>query len=143
MAPLYCSWVSSLLYPTQRLLCALNAFSLSHSLTVANQMLSLVGSVQPDPFSPEHVPQAKPDREAQGPQPSPRLPSEATGSEGMEDELEETMVTREEEEEESLATRGKKKREKEKGKVGKAKRKRKEDIAVTKSERKPKRKKTS
>ncbi|KAI5120336.1 hypothetical protein M0805_009412 [Coniferiporia weirii] len=26
-------------------------------LTVANQMLSLVGSVQPDPFSPEHVPQ--------------------------------------------------------------------------------------
>jgi len=25
-------------------------------LTVANQMLSLVGSVQPDPFSPEHVP---------------------------------------------------------------------------------------
>ncbi|KAH8119076.1 hypothetical protein DFH11DRAFT_1696937, partial [Phellopilus nigrolimitatus] len=25
-------------------------------LTVANQMLSLVGSIQPDPFSPEHVP---------------------------------------------------------------------------------------
>jgi len=30
--------------------------------TVANQMLSLVGSIQPDPFSPEHVPQAKPGR---------------------------------------------------------------------------------
>ncbi|TBU33678.1 hypothetical protein BD311DRAFT_711646 [Dichomitus squalens] len=27
-------------------------------LTVANQMLSLVGSIQPDPFSPEHVPKA-------------------------------------------------------------------------------------
>lgn len=27
------------------------------SLTVANQMLSLKGSIQPDPFSPEHVPQ--------------------------------------------------------------------------------------
>ncbi|KAI0066148.1 hypothetical protein BV25DRAFT_1797566 [Artomyces pyxidatus] len=27
------------------------------SLTVANQMLSLVGSIQPDPFSPSHVPQ--------------------------------------------------------------------------------------
>ncbi|KAI0744190.1 hypothetical protein C8Q80DRAFT_1185501 [Daedaleopsis nitida] len=27
-------------------------------LTIANQMLSLVGSIQPDPFSPEHVPTA-------------------------------------------------------------------------------------
>ncbi|KAI0630225.1 hypothetical protein C8Q77DRAFT_1137057 [Trametes polyzona] len=27
-------------------------------LTIANQMLSLVGSIQPDPFSPEHVPKA-------------------------------------------------------------------------------------
>ncbi|OBZ70658.1 DNA-directed RNA polymerase I subunit rpa43 [Grifola frondosa] len=26
-------------------------------LTIANQMLSLVGSIQPDPFSPEHIPQ--------------------------------------------------------------------------------------
>lgn len=29
-----------------------------HSLTIANQMLSLVGSIQPDPFSSEHVPKA-------------------------------------------------------------------------------------
>ena len=29
-------------------------------MTIANQMLSLVGSIQPDPFSPEHVPQATP-----------------------------------------------------------------------------------
>ncbi|KAF8273007.1 hypothetical protein EI94DRAFT_1677401 [Lactarius quietus] len=36
--------------------------------TVANQMLSLVGSIQPDPFSPEHVPQAKPGR-VRSPQP--------------------------------------------------------------------------
>jgi DNA-directed RNA polymerase I subunit RPA43 len=95
-------------------------------------MLSLVGSIQPDPFSPEHVPQAKPDRAAQSPQPSPRLLSEPAESEEMEEGLEET-----------LATRGKKKREKEKEKVEKAKRKRKEDSAVAKSERKSKRKKTS
>jgi hypothetical protein len=123
---------------------ALNAFS--HRLTVANQMLSLVGSIQPDPFSPEHVPQAKPDRAAQSPQPSPRLLSEPAESEGIEEGLEETMATREEEgeEEETLVTRGKKKREKEKEKVEKAKRKRKEDNnAVAKSERKSKRKKTS
>ena len=59
----------------------------------------------------------------------------------MEDGLGETMVTRVEEE--TLATRGKKKREKDKDKAEKAKRKRKEDNAVGKSERKPKRKKTS
>lgn len=124
-------------------MCALNVFS--HRLTVANQMLSLVGSIQPDPFSPEHVPQVKPDRAAQSPLPSPRLLSELAESEGTEEWPEETMETREEEEE-ILATRGKKKREKEKEKekVGKAKRKRKEDNnAVGKSERKSKRKKTS
>ncbi|KAI0276574.1 hypothetical protein BGY98DRAFT_919223 [Russula aff. rugulosa BPL654] len=109
---------------------------------VANQMLSLVGSIQPDPFSPEHIPQAKPDRATQSPQLSPRLLSEAIESEGMEEGLEETVATMEEEEE-TLATRGKKKREKEKEKVEKAKRKRKEDNAVAKSERKSKRKKTS
>ncbi len=129
----------SFLYPSEGL-CALNAFS--HRLTVANQMLSLVGSIQPDPFSPEHVPQAKQDRAVQSPQPSPRLLSELAESEGLEEGLEETMETREEEEEETLATRGKKKREKEK--VEKAKRKRKEDNnAMAKSERKSKRKKTS
>jgi len=104
-------------------------------------MLSLVGSIQPDPFSPEHVPQhAKPDKAAQSPQPPPRLISEPVGSEGTEEGQEETIATREEEEE-TLATRGKKKREKEKEE--KAKRKRKQANAVAKSERKPKRKKTS
>lgn len=34
-------------------------------LTVANEMLSLQGSIQPDPFSPEHVPH--PDKEASSP----------------------------------------------------------------------------
>ena len=33
-------------------------------------MLSLVGSIQPDPFSPEHTPQVKPDQ-AQSPQSPP------------------------------------------------------------------------
>lgn len=27
-------------------------------MTIANQMLSLLGSIQPDPFSPEHVPRS-------------------------------------------------------------------------------------
>ena len=136
MAPLYGRWVSGFLCPSEEL-STLNASS--HRLTVANQMLSLVGSIQPDPFSPEHIPQTKPDRTAQSPHPSPRLPSEPLDSEG----LEEIMATREEEEE-TLATRGKKKREKEKEKVEKTKRKRKEDNTVAaKSERKLKRKKTS
>jgi DNA-directed RNA polymerase I subunit RPA43 len=131
MAPLYGSWVS--MHPNlSEGFRALNAFS--HRLTVANQMLSLVGSIQPDPFSPEHVPQVKPDRAAQSPQPSPRLLSEPADSEGIEEGPEETM-----EEGETLATRGKKGREKEK--VEKAKRKRKEDNAVAKSERKSKQKK--
>jgi DNA-directed RNA polymerase I subunit RPA43 len=30
----------------------------TNSLTMANQMLSLIGSLQPDPFAPEHVPSA-------------------------------------------------------------------------------------
>ncbi|KAH9994021.1 hypothetical protein BJV77DRAFT_996510 [Russula vinacea] len=98
-------------------------------LTVANQMLSLVGSIQPDPFSPEHVPQAKPDR-AQSPKSPPRSLSEPIESEGTEEEMEETP-----------ATRGEKKRVKEKEEH--AKRKRKQDTTVAKSERKPKRKKTS
>lgn len=92
-------------------------------------MLSLVGSIQPDPFSPEHVPQAKPDQ-AQSPKPPPRSLSEPIESEGTEEGIEET-----------LATRGEKKRVKEKEEH--AKRKRKKDSTVAKSERKPKRKKTS
>ena len=113
-----------------------------HSLTVANQMLSLVGSVQPDPFSPEHTPQAKPDR-AQSPQPPPHpiLP-EPIESEASDDEELDTATARPssavEGNEETLVTREKKKREKEK-----TKRKRKGDDAVTKAERKPKRKKAS
>jgi len=98
-------------------------------LTVANQMLSLVGSIQPDPFSPEHVPQVKPDQ-VQSPRPPPGSLSEPIESEGTEDGKDD-----------SLATRGEKKREKDVEKH--AKRKRKQDNAVAKSDRKPKRKKTS
>lgn len=35
-----------------------SAHAKSYSMTIANQMLSLVGSIQPNPFSPEHVPKA-------------------------------------------------------------------------------------
>lgn len=105
-------------------------------------MLSLVGSVQPDPFSPEHTPQAKPDR-AQSPQPPPHpiLP-EPIESEASDDEQLDTATARPssavEDNEETLVTGEKKKREKEK-----TKRKRKGDDAVAKAERKPKRKKAS
>src|SRR5258707_10668802 len=138
MAPLYGSWVSFCIRAERRV-CALNAYS--QRLTVANQMLSLVGSIQPDPFSPEHVPQSKPDRAAQSPQPPPRLLSEPVESDEMEEGLEETMATREEEVG-TLTTRGKKKRAKGEEKEEKAKGKRKQqDNAMAKSERK--RKKTS
>ena len=106
---------------------ALNAYL--HRLTVANQMLSLVGSIQPDPFSSEHVPQPKPDR-VQSPRPPPGSLSEPIESEGAEEGGEV-----------ALATRGDEKREKEAEKN--AKRKRKQDNAAAKSERKPKRKKAS
>jgi len=102
-------------------------------------MLSLVGSIQPDPFSPEHTPQAKPDR-AQSPQPPPHpilpepIESEATDDE----ELDATNARPSSAAKGTLATKEKQKREKEK-----AKRKRKEDEAVAKAERKPKRKKAS
>ncbi|EIN11629.1 hypothetical protein PUNSTDRAFT_23075, partial [Punctularia strigosozonata HHB-11173 SS5] len=39
-------------------------------LTVANQMLSLIGSIQPDPFSPAHVPQNVPASSQHRPSPS-------------------------------------------------------------------------
>lgn len=113
-----------------------------HSLMVANQMLSLVGSVQPDPFSPEHTPQAKPDR-AQSPQPPPHpiLPEPIESEASDDDELDRATArpsSAVEGNEETLVTREKKKREKEK-----TKRKRKGDDAVAKAERKPKRKKAS
>ena len=95
-------------------------------------MLSLVGSIQPEPFSPEHVPQAKPERVQSPPsRPPPGSLSEPIESEGAEEG--EVVV--------ALATRGEKKREKEVEKN--AKRKRKQDNAAAKSERKPKRKKAS
>jgi DNA-directed RNA polymerase I subunit RPA43 len=92
-------------------------------------MLSLVGSIQPDPFSLEHAPQVKPDR-ARSPQPPPRSLSEPIESEGTEEGKEETPTTR-----------GEEKREKEKEKN--TKRKRKQDNAAAKSDCKPKRKKAS
>ncbi|KAJ7497214.1 hypothetical protein FB451DRAFT_1210500 [Mycena latifolia] len=55
-------------------------------LTVANEMLSLVGSIQDDPFSPEHVavqakPKPKPNETAAA---APASATEAVGSEGSE-----------------------------------------------------------
>jgi hypothetical protein len=115
-------------------------------------MLSLVGSIQPDPFSPEHTSQTKPDQ-AQSPQPPPYpvLP-DSVGSEATDDEemgaitvRPSPAVTAEGERrgskdgnEVSLATREKKKREKEK-----TKRKRNDDGVVAKSDHRQKRKKAS
>lgn len=108
-------------------------------------MLSLVGSIQPDPFSPGHTPQAKPDR-AQSPQPPPHpllseaIESEATDDEGLDAAPVPPSSAAEDRDELRGAKEGneKKKREKEK-----TKRKRKGDEAVAKAERKPKGKKAS
>jgi len=106
-------------------------------------MLSLVGSIQPDPFSPEHTPQAKPDR-AQSPQPPPHpllseaIESEATDDEGLDAAPALPSSAAEDRDELRGAKEGEKKREKEK-----TKRKRKGDEAVAKAERKPKRTKAS
>ena len=151
MAPVHGSWVSLLsLHQSRERVWTLSDHP--HSLTVANQMLSLVGSIQPDPFSPEHAPQARPDR-AQSPQPPPHpvLP-DPIESDATDDEELDTVTARpppvtedrderrglKEVNEDNLTTREKKKRQKEK-----EKRKRKEDEAVTKSEHRPKRKKAS
>jgi len=126
-------------------------------------MLSLVGSVQPDPFSPEHVPQSKQDREQQHQRtrPSQRPISETIASEVTDDdELDafaaaqppspaddgggqrrkekEKKTKKEKEKGETPSSRGK-------GREGeeKVKRNRKEDRDVPKLEHKPKRKKTS
>ena len=123
-----------------------------HRLTVANQMLSLVGSIQPDPFSPEHVPHTKPDHRAQSPQsPSPYLVQDAAESEASDDrELDapaqlsptDDGATRKATGGGETVEKTERKREKE----GK-KRKRKGDKAVAKSEAtsepRPKRKKAS
>lgn len=128
--------------------CALNGHS--HRLTIANQMLSLIGSVQPDPFSPEHVPRTKPER-AQSHQPSPRSVPEPVESEATDYDERDAHAARpspdpasdgderrkvKEGKEETLATI-ERKRDK------KSKRKRKEEKDVAKSEHKPKRKRTS
>ena len=47
---IYGDWVNILL-----LISVLCVLTFCHSLTIANQMLSLVGSIQLDPFSPDHV----------------------------------------------------------------------------------------
>jgi hypothetical protein len=101
-------------------------------------MLSLVGSIQPDPFSPEHTPQVKPDRvQSHQPPPHPALP-DPVESDAADDEEPDAVAARpspaavdkggrwgkKEGNEETLATR-------EKG------------GAVTKSEHRRKRKKAS
>ncbi|KAG6852231.1 hypothetical protein C0991_001810 [Blastosporella zonata] len=65
-------------------------------LTVANEMLSLLGSVQPDPFSPEHVPQNGPAGKA-----SP------TQSEEVEDEIDLEEEELESDDEDTFKTLGK------------------------------------
>ena len=151
MAPVHGSWVSLLsLHQSRETVCTLSDHP--YSLTVANQMLSLVGSIQPDPFSTEHAPRAKPDR-AQSPQPPSHpvlldpIESGATDDEELDTVTARPPPVTEDRDErrgvkegnvENLTTREKKKRRKEK-----EKRKRKEDEAVTKSEHRPKRKKAS
>jgi len=128
-------------------------------LTVANQMLSLVGSVQPDPFSPEHVPQSKQDREQQQRSwPSQRPVSEPIASEVTDDEELDAFAAAQppspadddgggqrRKEKEKKKKKGETSSSRGKGREGevKMKRNRKEDRDVPKSEHKPKRKKTS
>ncbi|KAI0256030.1 hypothetical protein BJV78DRAFT_1168721 [Lactifluus subvellereus] len=121
-------------------------------LTVANQMLSLVGSIQLDPFSPEHVPHTKPDHQAQSPHsPSPYLVQDPAESEASDDkELDapaqlspmDNSATRKATGGEETVEKTERKHEKER-----KKHKRKGDKAVAKSgatsEPKPKRKKAS
>lgn len=54
-------------------------------------MLSLVGSIQPDPFSPEHIPQAKPGP-VRSPQPSPHAHAVPDPIESGESDVEELDV---------------------------------------------------
>ncbi|KAI9458543.1 hypothetical protein F5148DRAFT_1220268 [Russula earlei] len=114
-------------------------------LTVANQMLSLIGSVQPNPFSPDHISQTKLDREQR--QPSPRPVAESEASDGEEPDAFTVEPSSAGDE------RGQRRKEKERrgkgetlmprGKEEKAKRKRKGANDVPKSEHKPKRRKAS
>jgi DNA-directed RNA polymerase I subunit RPA43 len=116
-------------------------------------MLSLVGSIQPDPFSPEHVPQGKVSHRADTPQrqPSPRSILEGNGSEATDDEELDALASGgprlvDDEVEQRRKEKGKEMpatRERKRGKEEKAKRKRKENTTVTKSEHKAKRKRTS
>ena len=51
-------------------------------------MLSLVGSIQPDPFSPEHTPQMKPDQaQSHQPPPHPVLPDTIESDAADDEEL--------------------------------------------------------
>ncbi|KAF9237537.1 hypothetical protein BU15DRAFT_17488, partial [Melanogaster broomeanus] len=58
-------------------------------LTVANEMLSLQGSIQPDPFSPEHVPRASTINSSRRPDPSSHHHQEADEDQVEEEEGEE------------------------------------------------------
>jgi DNA-directed RNA polymerase I subunit RPA43 len=115
-------------------------------------MLSLVGSIQLDPFSPQHVPQTKPDR-AQSPQsPSPPYLARDLDESGAGDDEDldaparlspaDDGAPRRAKGEKETPEKRKKKREKEE-----KKRKRKGDNTIAKSgpksEPKPKRKKAS
>ncbi|TFY79220.1 hypothetical protein EWM64_g4790 [Hericium alpestre] len=87
-------------------------------LTIANEMLSLLGSIQPDPFSPEHVPQP-----AQRVSKSPPPPSTTVLAESSEEEDKDVLAVSSDEAEERQREREKKEKEQRKAEK---KRKRKE-----------------
>jgi DNA-directed RNA polymerase I subunit RPA43 len=101
-------------------------------------MLSLVGSIQPDPFSPEHTPQVKPDQ-AQSPEPPPHpvLPDPAESDAADDEELDVVTARLSP----AAADKGKRRRKKEGNEEMLATREK--GGAVTKSEHRQKRKKAS
>ncbi|KAI0305646.1 hypothetical protein B0F90DRAFT_1624855 [Multifurca ochricompacta] len=117
-------------------------------LTVANQMLSIVGSIQPNPFSPDHVPKAK-SEPAQDPQSPTRLVTDPIESEASDDdEVDARTRLSPIDDEPTRKEKEGKQRETRKQEKGEKKRKSKEDkTAVVRSEamseHKPKRKKAS
>ncbi len=114
-------------------------------------MLSLIGSIQPDPFSPEHVPQAKQGR-VRSPQPPPQThpvldANESRGSDASDEELQAPAWPDESDNVMRNAKRGPNKPEGMTKKPEKKRKRNKNDAAGSKSETKlgskPKRKKNS
>ncbi|KAI0313892.1 hypothetical protein OF83DRAFT_1139372 [Amylostereum chailletii] len=116
-------------------------------LTIANQMLSLVGSLHSDPFSPAHVPQSMQSQRATSPAPLDDLPEEAPSSDEDEEAAGHSTMQRPSVDEECKAREAQTRLEQE-AKAAKAakeerKRKRKEKAATNGEEgKKVKKKKT-